>query len=145
MIEDAEIIKRINGRYFPRLESLTLDYGIHWFNCDLSYLQSHPMLKNLSLNLRGSVDPWRLTDDNFPSLTSITFNADSVRLPTLPPHPIIAELFFPANIDLSELVRRRNHYPNLKICGYVGESAKLVSLDWQGRLINSVIYLCFTF
>ena len=35
---EIPIVNKINGKFFPRLESLELEFGVNWYDTDLSFL-----------------------------------------------------------------------------------------------------------
>ena len=117
--DDCWILKRLNGVNFPRLETLVLDYGIDYFDCDLQYLSPHPKLKSLRINSRGSIDLSLITDERYPSLTCLILNTDYVDLGRLPAHDVLEKIIFPPNTDYSQLIRWRNtSYPKLNSWGF---------------------------
>ena len=98
---------------FPKIETLELEFGIHRFHCDLGCLAPLSTLKQLQVNLLGSVDPWALTNDSFGSLRRIIFNADVVDLNDLPPHNRLREIVVPRNTAIGRLCTNGENWPRL--------------------------------
>ena len=119
--ENIPILNRINDRYFPRLIKLEIECGVLWDDIDFNWLQASSSLEHLVINSRGTINPYRLNDMDFPALRSLTFNSDEVFLDALPPHVQIRSIIVPPHHDLTEIVRRKQQWPNLKTCGYVGD------------------------
>ena len=107
------IMNRLDGFFFPRIETLELDFGVRRFDCDLMFLYPLPTLKTLRINMLGYIDVSSLTDMRFPTLRIIILNGDFVDLDDLPAHSTLRMIMFPLGTNSSRLSDQSDNWPRL--------------------------------
>ena len=107
------IMNRLDESFFPRIETLELDFGVRRFELDLLFLAPLYTLQMLRINMLGTVYIHSLTNERFPNLRIIILNSDFVDLDALPAHDNLRMIIFPCGTDSSRLTDEKENWPRL--------------------------------